>query len=261
MKESANPVTDQGAKAASDSKNSLPLSISLRGEELSWSPMSWVHEFIELFVFQRWQLFKNHPRGNYLLLRACLGTLTVTCLGYLALTRIPLPGAVVRSLASATTATDAANPNPSYDSLVKLVFAFLGAVSVSYWNMGQIFNRHWTYCSDAFNTVLQTTDADARDRLRLSLAIDLITLDLWAHRSFRDLFRDELFRAIVAKYRDPGVLNDTINKISKKKMREDEALRILSERRRILLAETTTVGIDADIAKKTLNPTSDAKAG
>jgi hypothetical protein len=177
----------------------------------------------------------HKPGGNFLLLRSAYTTTILTVLGLLAGLAF---GVVLLRFGS--------DPNKSIlDHLqsvftsneIKAVFAFLGAISLSYWNMSNIFNRQWTYCADLYNKILQEGDDDARQSLKVSLAIDLLILDLWAHRSFRELFRDELFLAIDSHYSDSGNRKDLHRKANAGDLTENEANNLLEDRLRKLLAE------------------------
>ena len=76
-------------------------------------------------------------------------------------------------------------------------------------------------------------------KLKNALAMDLIVLDMWAHRSFKELFRDELEIAIESTSISELKKNEAIIKANLHKLTESEALEILQKYQHHLLIATS----------------------
>lgn len=126
-------------------------------------------------------------------------------------------------------------PFIQYAYIEQAAFALLGGVSVLYWNLSGIFNRQWQYCCDLYLKVLQEKDHVRQAALRATLAEDLVVLDLWAHRSFAELFKDELERAI--KEHCPGEESYYHSEIVNYRMDEGTAKRLIGRRLASLVLE------------------------
>ncbi len=120
----------------------------------------------------------------------------------------------------------------------------MGAMSLVYWNSSSLFNRKWTYCCDLYNEMLKLERGSQSNELRYkklknALAMDLIVLDMWAHRSFKELFRDELEIAIESTSISELKKNEAIIKANLHKLTESEALEILQKYQHHLLIATS----------------------
>ncbi len=126
------------------------------------------------------------------------------------------------------------------ENIIHYSIAFIAALSFFYWQSAKMDQKKWLYCSDLYNTLIQENHGNAiiSKILGNALAIDLIILDLWAHRSFKELFCDELNQA-VEKRADKYCL---ITKVNEKKLTEDEALFILQQYQDDLLEERDKLG-------------------
>lgn len=197
--------------------------VYLRPDEKS----SRFHNFLEHFVFWRLSKFKNDPRGNYLLIRSFLIVFSVFIFPVFC---ISLGIIVFEYLGKIENVAEYINLRNG----LKVFFTFLGSTTVSYWNMNNLFNKKWTYCANLYNKVAEFSSSknggDANELLENTLAIDLLTLDLWAHRSFADHFSEELWLAVNDKYKDPGIIDDICSKINKKELKEHEAWDLITFR-------------------------------
>lgn len=108
----------------------------------------------------------------------------------------------------------------SYGPILILAWLFLGdkfgeisgnvfaTIFVSYFGMiGALFvkeknslNDKWKYLASVYNDVIKITPEDhkynKREILLTALAIDILDMEMWSHRSFRDIFRTQLETSI-----------------------------------------------------------------
>lgn len=137
---------------------------------------------IEYGLFFRWIYFKNRPRGNLLLLRGILGvSFWASIIVYAKFDwKLILMGIDI-------------------DPLI----AYFFAVGLSYHSMASVFYRKSESCSQMYTEMLKAGGAGniwCAKALSNALAIELLTLDLWAHRKYRGLFSKNLFRSIEHAY-------------------------------------------------------------
>lgn len=117
----------------------------------------------------------------------------------------------------------------------KALLYYLGAVSITFWNMSGTLQKKWIYSSNLYNDILKA-NKKKRPLLINALAIDLLILDLWAHRSFAELFADELEENIEQKELSHNQ-NDMFDKVNDGRLPEHTALKLLEDRQRILIKE------------------------
>lgn len=194
------------------------------------------HKFAERWVLFRRQEFKNSPRMNYILLRA----LYIVLLWYFL-----FPVCITIALWSLSeTALNAGingefvlgvNGWPSlfaghFDAhdFFKLLIGGIGGVAFIYWKISGAVRQQWQYCADVYNSVLQEEKKFKKNLLANSLAIDLVVLDLWAHRLFADFFRDEVAEAIMGVHGPrPNRAIGAAKRIGKGKRSEDFVRQLL----------------------------------
>lgn len=155
----------------------LPRTIYLAEMKIE-SPLDFLNLLLEYSVFYSWIFFKNRPRGNFFLLRAVLIVATFGVIYYHFFSRFELMLAGV-----------------DVDPVI-LMFAI---VSMSYLSMSGVFHNKSRECTMLYQDYLKTYGARSFDQAELqavNLAITLLTLDLWAHRSFAPIFSSILSRAI-----------------------------------------------------------------
>lgn len=133
-----------------------------------------VNLMFEYGVFFKWIYFKNRPRGNLLFLRSALmvGTFSFVFFYFFYDFGLVLEGIEI---------------DP--------VIALAGAVIIGYWHMTSSFYKKCKSCNQIHLEILKAAgkgDHKTVDILTNSLAIELLTLDLWAHRKFRNLFAQSL---------------------------------------------------------------------
>ncbi len=115
-----------------------------------------------------------------------------------------------------------------YHAITALITGFFTAISIVYWQASKIYHQKWRYCSDLYNKIISINPYEQEKYRILSnaLAIDLVLLDLWSHRSFKELFRDELETAI-KHYKCNSPHPSLSDKVNKRQLSEKEALEIL----------------------------------
>ena len=197
----------------------------------SYKPVNLRSEKSDLFhcileiALGKWQWLKNKPRGNYLVLKTLWLTfmpVIVSFLLYLLLWKIE---SHYRSLPfSNFGATSIQNGILTFRNY-KLYFLPLLAVNVViYWNLWKDFHSKWEYACSLYNSVISSTDEKIQKSLRIALAIDLLTLDLWAHRSFAEFFWIVLTNALKELGHESELL-----RLSRGEMTEDQAMKYLEE--------------------------------
>lgn len=84
------------------------------------------------------------------------------------------------------------------------IFAFVAALEIS------SYYQKWKYLSDLFNSIIKTEAVphwektgekkySQREHLNACLAIDILVLEMWSHRSFFPVFKETLEKSIYAK--------------------------------------------------------------
>lgn len=185
-----------------------------------------IHYCIEKFVLWRLQDWKNNPRVNALIWKAVLSVISISAIGLVIAISFYLFFQIFNSEAFSALSLLEQISKVAFKSWVKLGMVLSGSITLAYWNMSSMFNKKWSYCADLYNQILKTTDYNDRAFLRNSLAIDLLTLDLWAHRSFSTLFKDELLLAAKHCF-TPETLDRETKRILSGKYSESEAARLL----------------------------------
>lgn len=200
-----------------------------------------IHEKIEKWILWRRQSWKNKPRVNHLIWKSVLCVVSVLLVFFIVVTGIVL----IISLFRGGTLCDPSGLSIFRDCLTTAfhkmfdcahlfyyVPGFAATCSISYWNMANMFNKKWEYCCRLYNEVLKVeagTNGDA-SRMRNSLAIDLLVVDLWAHRSFSQFFAVELEAAIKGIYgSESQAAKDNISNINSGNLTENRAMEFLEK--------------------------------
>ncbi|MDX9731668.1 MAG: hypothetical protein RBT63_07855 [Bdellovibrionales bacterium] len=124
-------------------------------------------------------------------------------------------------------------------SMVGILVAVFGA---TLWReMKDIYGK-WDYLAKVFNDVVKTPPLKVRshqgvlnggmysirEHLAACLAYDILTMNMWAHRSFRKFFAEMLEKAIADKYMEqPHIVIDTLSSIAKDGIAFSEASGLL----------------------------------
>lgn len=181
--------------------------------------------FIILFRCQR---FSGLPRRWWIVAKTAL-------LAFLRL--IPLALAALGIAAVHANGFSASLAELVKDTSVRnLVGAFVAAVAAVYWQMGLLFNRQWQHCNDLYTEFLKASDTVLRGKLANALAHDLLVCDMWAIRSFENLFRMELTKAVRGVC-SPSKFSKVKKKMDKGQLTEDDASNYLSRYEAILLED------------------------
>ncbi|OQW47421.1 MAG: hypothetical protein A4S09_15345 [Proteobacteria bacterium SG_bin7] len=186
--------------------------------------------FLEYFVFFRWIYFKNRPRGNLLLLRSCLvvGTYSAIYYYFFGSFSLVLEGIEVDS-----------------------IICFAGAIVFGYSNMLGVFHRKSDSCTKLYVQMVSlstTGNKSAAELLSSTLCLQLLTLDLWAHRMFRRVFSNYLHLAIKFTYTNspelishhnlPEKIEDAIKMVNSGKLQAKVARMFLDNYQGHLLEES-----------------------
>ena len=137
-----------------------------------------VNVAFEYLIFFRWSYFKNRPRGNLLLLRALL------IVGFF--------GAAYYQLVS------------DFDLVlggieIDPVIAMFAGVVIGYWKMTDVFHKKSETCVRLYHDYLKAMSKGHEregEILFNNFAMQILTVDLWAHRSFRVHFARALEEAL-----------------------------------------------------------------
>ncbi len=176
------------------------------------------HYFIEKLILLRWNCIKNKPRANYFWYQSFW-------LGFVIPVFVVLAGNIIyweifkSQQVGFFTYFDISGL--SFSSVSKGLIMVLGSVSLVHWNISRLSYKKWLYCNRLYNDALKCDDYDTVQILQAALAIDLIILDLWAHRSFYDFFADIVTDAYKNNYKDKQQLACEICKIENKKVKAE----------------------------------------
>jgi hypothetical protein len=136
----------------------------------------------EYLIFFKWIYFKNRVRGNLFFLRSILMVLTFALLYF-------------KFFASFNLVIMGVDIDP--------VIAFGGAIVINYWAMVQSFASKSVLCLNVYNDVLKAYGAKniaAAELLRNSLALQVVTVDMWGHRLFSPMFISAIKSALIQRY-------------------------------------------------------------
>lgn len=193
--------------------------------------------FLEYFVFFRWIYFKNRPRGNLLLLRAILvvGVYSAIYYYFFGSFSLVLEGIEIDS-----------------------VICFAGAIVFGYSNMLNVFHKKSDSCTKLYvQMVSHSTNGNeaAAKLLANTLCLQLLTLDLWAHRMFRRVFSSYLHAAmkftyannpeIITECKMPGEPEDALKIVNSGKLQAKVARTFLDNYQGHLLEESKVYKIAA----------------
>lgn len=217
--------------------NNLKFPIQLKREEIK-DVKALINCLIEIALCKH-QYIKNHPRGNYLVWKTVWFCILLPLFLYLTFLLLALALNITEQEAQfCSNLTGIKNQFPllfnfknyvNQHSFKIYLMPLLGIMSVVYWNLWKDYHSKWTYCCNVFNQIL-TLENEKADKLRRALAIDLLILDLWAHRSFSEFFKDSLLEALNEMKDDEKEF--FIKKINDGEVAECEALRILESYQR-----------------------------
>lgn len=203
----------------------IKIPIKLVSEPISNGFWHWV---IENIILCRWQSFKNDPRSNYLVIKS--GFTVIIIFGLIYILGVILYHIIPISFETSMNGYIKNNLN-------KIIIGFFGSTSLVYWQTAKMYQKKWLYCSELYNKIICLDPNEKEGVYRVlsnALAIDLVILDLWAHRSFKELFRDELKLAID---KEGDLKNYYLSKMIDGKLSESEAMAILQKHQYKLFKE------------------------
>lgn len=175
-----------------------------------WSNEQDVIKVVLKFLSWKIPFFKNRKNDSYLIIRSFLITLvTLPLLIYFAYVLV----LIVLKFHESQKFMLVDSIKYSLEDLLnyvlkhpkKSVSFILPTYSIVYWNFNQKFAGQWRYCADLYNKIsFENIDKlSPRELLyqRSTLALDLLQLDLYAHKSFKKTFNDVLYMSIIYVYK------------------------------------------------------------
>ena len=137
-------------------------------------------------------------------------------------------------------------PVTTYFPIEALPFSAISSGVALFWALRQINKEQWNYCADLYNKCTLEADPLRRLILRNSLAVDVLTMDLWNHKHFREVLAIELVASLPswASFANRrGVVGSSSSKylkrISQRRLRTSVLLRILERHHLKLLGIRT----------------------
>ena len=193
------------------------------------------HKFLEHWILWKREKYKNKPRGNCLIIRSLFVVFTIfSIMGPLIILLNYLISFLPDKIFCINLFLDNSMSSivPKEITTTNVIVSFFGAVSILYWNIMSLFNKKWAYCCELYNKIISKNRGKSKQKLlENALAVDLLTLDLWAHRSFSKFFSKELTKSIKKKYcKDEIMRNIIISKANEQRLTENEAWDLLNYR-------------------------------
>ncbi|MCB0367860.1 MAG: hypothetical protein KDD45_00105 [Bdellovibrionales bacterium] len=147
----------------------------------------------------RHQIFKNSPRNlsvfKSIYVFCNLGTLFIIILSSL----ISILGFLqILGMNGLISGLFNFNIHVSFVDLSKASFLFVSVVVAIYWRISKNYEERWKYCADKYYNLIKleasTCKSNYQDinNFEVSLAIDILQLDLWAKRGFEQFFKEAL---------------------------------------------------------------------
>ena len=184
---------------------------------------------LEYGLFFKWIYLKNRPRGNLLFLRSAMMVGSFSCLFFYFFYDF---GLVLEGIE------------------IDTVIALTGAVIIGYWHMTGSFYKKTKSCNDIHLEMLKASGAGDRRSVEIlsnSLAIELLTLDLWAHRKFRKVFRECLLSSMELAYSSdleginkPKSLDEYVDYVNKGRLQAKEARILLDHQQDVFLKKSVS---------------------
>ena len=110
--------------------------------------------------------------------------------------------------------------------------------------MKDIHNK-WDYLAKTFNDIIKLNANDdrlkysQRDHLAACLAHDILTMNMWAHRSFRSFFKEILLKAVIGRHRsNPSEITRLMEEIAQNGITFESAESLVEDYLESVRAET-----------------------
>ena len=174
---------------------------------------------IEMIIFNRFGWFINDPRGNNILKRSVI---RVTSFSFLAL----LLGAFFHFFF--TESKYSLKYVFENKKVVTIFISYLFAVNSVYWLERNKFASKWKYLNTLFNDIAKAP-REKRSLLENALVSDIVVMQMWGHRSLRELCFEESIRAMKDFFYDFEI-HVAITKLRNKDYTEKQLAALLSER-------------------------------
>lgn len=175
-------------------------------------------------LFLKVPYFKNRNSDSYILLKSLLLSIFILPILVLIfyvfihlLIHLHSTGNLNFTFASLSAVNDILNFITTYPR--KIAILWVPVLSIIYWNLRTKFAGQWMYCADLYNKIsYESIDTkNPREILyqRCTLALDLVQVDLYSHKSFSKTFNVALEKSIYYVYKNYPNYLDEINDAKK----------------------------------------------
>lgn len=120
-----------------------------------------------------------------------------------------------------------------YSSVIGIIVAVFGA---AFWRERRDVIRRWRFLADAFNLIIQveppkgSCDYNKREHFFATYGHDILTLEMWSHRTFRSSFKDIIERSnLYARNYNIEESNNFLARYARDGIDYDEAVTIISK--------------------------------
>lgn len=222
--------------------------LQLKGNPFRWpqSIAQFWQTFTEKLVLFNWSSSKNHNSSSQLMLRALL------CCVASAIYLFVLVGVfafIVSQLYKVFGFVDYANSITQFFDptgvrwIEVLIIPGVITIGAVFWSFKSTYISKWTYCADLYNRILfDDLLVDSKSKkaklIRAAFVIDILTMELWAHRSFQNILQyvfgeiaegyDTILEFESIKSDIPQSKADLLELLKAGSLREDVALEIVN---------------------------------
>lgn len=148
---------------------------------------------IKKIILADLNIFKYTDRTHLLLVRSIFITLNITIIvliTFLLLDKI-LPFAPINLECFKVSSQDEYHNKTSF--ILQIASALITILSALYWNLRNDQNKKFEYCLNLYNNIY--LHKDSNPKLKVTLAMDLLTMDLWMKRIFKPYFDKVIMEA------------------------------------------------------------------
>jgi hypothetical protein len=110
--------------------------------------------------------------------------------------------------------------------LIAIIAGVFGATAI---RERSAMHEKWRYLAELFNILIQTDPGQKRNHIEACLAYDILTMEMWAHKSFRYMFKEILFEALRAEGTYPSLSGKQLEKKIENGIEYREAERVLAK--------------------------------
>lgn len=170
----------------------------------------WISNVLDVGLFLRLNEtgYKNHVRTNLRIFSSLWTTLILVSLIagiFHAFTGIPIYTITY------------ANGSVGYENFVAFLIFFFSIWTGLFWNERRIMNNKWQYLDGLYNDLLHVgkkgEEKYKRELLRISLALNILELEMWGHRSWGVFLRFVIFEAVENQIRGKHIKKHTKSRL------------------------------------------------